>query len=282
MECRLGDITLSYEAVGEGRPIIMFHGWPLDHRHMMGELEPIFQRRDGWKRIYPDLPGMGRTPGRAWITHQDHVLDIVLDFIDRVVPGQRFAVAGESYGAYLARGVVHRRSASMDGLLLTVPLIRAHEEERTLPARVALAEDPALIPELQPQEAQAMDEIAVVRSREFLEWLRVNIFPAVELANQPFLSKLRENYAFSFDVDVLPKPFGGPTLMVMGRQDVVCGYRDAWPILENYPRGTFVVLDRAGHGLAVEQRSLFHALVAEWLDRVEEYAARDHNREVAL
>jgi len=46
-----------------------------------------------------------------------------------------------------------------------------------------------------------------------------------------------------------------------------------WDILENYPRATFVVLDRAGHMLYIEQENLFNALVNEWLDRVEESAA---------
>jgi len=272
MECRLGNITMHCEIFGEGRPIIMLHGGSLDHRHMVSDMESLFKRRDGWKRIYPDLPGMGRTPGMDWITHQDQMLDIVLDFIDNVVPGQRFVVAGTSYGGYLARGVVYRRSGVMDGLLLTVPVIQADETKRTLPPYVTLVKDPALVSELQSNEAEAMQEIAVVQSREFLESLRADIFPALETADQEFLSELRENYAFSFDVDSLPEPFAGPTLILMGRQDAVCGYRDAWGILENYPRGTFVVLDRAGHGLGVEQRRLFNALVSEWLDRVEEYA----------
>jgi hypothetical protein len=42
-------------------------------------------------------------------------------------------------------------------------------------------------------------------------------------------------------------------------------------LLDNYPRASFAVLDRAGHALAVEQKPLFRALVNEWLDRVEEY-----------
>ena len=36
-----------------------------------------------------------------------------------------------------------------------------------------------------------------------------------------------------------------PTLVIAGRQDVTAGYRDAWHILESYPRATFAVLDRA-------------------------------------
>jgi pimeloyl-ACP methyl ester carboxylesterase len=67
----------------------------------------------------------------------------------------------------------------------------------------------------------------------------------------------------SYDVDALPKPFEGPTLIVVGRQDNTCRYRDAWDILENYPRATFAVLDRAGHLAAVEQQPLFKALVSE-------------------
>ncbi len=63
MECPLDRITISYEVRGEGRPLLALHGWPLDHRAMVGAFEPIFAKRKGWKRIYPDLPGMGKTKG---------------------------------------------------------------------------------------------------------------------------------------------------------------------------------------------------------------------------
>jgi hypothetical protein len=38
-------------------------------------------------------------------------------------------------------------------------------------------------------------------------------------------------------------------------------------------RGTFAVLDRAGHGLAIEQRGVLAKLAEEWLDRVAEASA---------
>ena len=250
----------------------MLHGWPFDHRVMVSTMEPIFNDRDGWKRIYPDLPGMGETPGMDWITRQDQILDIVLDFVDNVVPGQQFVVAGFSYGGYLARGVVFQRSVMMDGLFLIAPVMLADHTQRTLPSHISLVKDPALLSELEQSFAEDFQEFAVVQSRELLDSMKAVGVPASEIADHEFLSKLRENYAFSFDVDALPEPFGGPTLIVMGRQDSICGYYDAWSVLENYPRGTFVVLDRAGHGLMVEQSYIFNALVNEWLDRVEEDA----------
>jgi pimeloyl-ACP methyl ester carboxylesterase len=129
-----------------------------------------------------------------------------------------------------------------------------------------------LVSELEPDLAEAFEGFAVVQSRELLEAMKAVGIPPRKIADYGFLDRLHENFAFSFDVDRPPEPFAGPTLMIMGRQDSSCGYYDAWPIQENYSRGTIVVLDRAGHGLMVEQRELFNVIGNEWLDRVEEYA----------
>jgi pimeloyl-ACP methyl ester carboxylesterase len=96
MGCKLENITVHYESFGDGRPIITLHGWSIDHRHMVHEMEPLFRHRQGWKRIHLHLPGHGKTPAEDWITNQDQMLEVVLDFIDTVVPGQRCAVAGSA------------------------------------------------------------------------------------------------------------------------------------------------------------------------------------------
>jgi pimeloyl-ACP methyl ester carboxylesterase len=115
----------------------------------------------------------------------------------------------------------------------------------------------------------------VVHTRKWLDYQRG--FPQVpeeDLGDFQFLSNIREHpekYAFSFDVDDV-EPFPGPSLIITGRQDANVGYRDAWNIVEKYPRATYAVLDRAGHELE-EKEYLVSALVNDWLDRVEEYAA---------
>ncbi|TFG31649.1 alpha/beta hydrolase [Candidatus Thorarchaeota archaeon] len=97
------------------------------------------------------------------------------------------------------------------------------------------------------------------------------IVPGIVKADNQFLERLQPTVdEFSFDVDKLPSRFEKPVLILVGRQDHWVGYQDAWAILENYPRATFAVLDRAGHALQIEQDNLFNSLVNEWLDRVEE------------
>jgi pimeloyl-ACP methyl ester carboxylesterase len=65
--------------------------------------------------------------------------------------------------------------------------------------------------------------------------------------------------------------YANPTLILAGRQDATVGYAGAWRLLDHYPRATFAVLDRAGHGLPHEQVGLLGALLAEWLDRIGEH-----------
>jgi len=78
MECVLDKIKVHYEIYGEGRPILMLHGWPVDHHLLMRGFEPIFNDYVGWKRIYLDLPGMGNTSGAEWIKTHDDMLQVSL------------------------------------------------------------------------------------------------------------------------------------------------------------------------------------------------------------
>ena len=79
-----------------------------------------------------------------------------------------------------------------------------------------------------------------------------------------------ERYAFSFDLLEAEKAFEEPTLIVAARQDITVGYRDAWTILDSYPRATFAVVDRADHGWPVEKPDLLAALIDDWLARIAE------------
>jgi pimeloyl-ACP methyl ester carboxylesterase len=268
VECDLGKIVVHYETFGEGIPVIMLHGWYLDHRSMMADLEPVFKTRRGWKRIYLDLPGMGRTPKMSWIANNDNMLTVVQDFIENVIPRQRFVVAGYSYGGYLARGIVYHKATMMDGLLLIAPIITPSQLGPS--TKLALVKDETLVLELAADESGIFD-LAVVQSREALDYLRAHVLPAIRIADLEFLKKLRGQ--FSFDVDALPETFDKPTLILIGRQDSYVGYRDSWSIIENYPRATFAILDRSGHflGRPGEQEQLFVTLINEWLDRVKEH-----------
>ena len=268
MECKMKNISINYEVVGSGKAIIMLHGSPVDHRLMSGCMEPVFNNKDGYKRIYMDLPGMGKTKGENWITNIDTMLEVVINFIEKVIPNENFLIAGESFGGYLARGIVYKMKDRVDGLFLLCPSITRNLKKRNIPSHIILKRDDELLSQLEPSDAEGFSSIQVVQSESIWERYRDEILSGIKVADIDFLEKIDANgYEFSFDVDNMEEKFNKPTLILLGRQDSCVGYKDAWDILHKYPRATFAVLDRAGHNLQIEQEELFNSLVKEWLER---------------
>lgn len=98
------------------------------YRLMMGCMEPVFTSRSGYQRIYPDLPGMGKSDAPGWIDSTDHMLEAVLEFIRKIIPHGNFLIAGESYGGCLSRGILYKMQNRVDGLLLICPvMVQTHE-----------------------------------------------------------------------------------------------------------------------------------------------------------
>jgi pimeloyl-ACP methyl ester carboxylesterase len=136
--------------------------------------------------------------------------------------------------------------------------------------------DRALEESLELEDRQFMDLFLVNQSAENWARFRDEMLVGFEGGDGAFQARVRSNkesYAFTFDVDETPAPFEKPSLIITGRQDCLVGYRDAWNLMDNYPRSSFVVLDMAGHGAQIDQAALFNTLVNEWLDRVKSNAA---------
>jgi pimeloyl-ACP methyl ester carboxylesterase len=272
MQCETDKATIDYEEHGEGRPILLLHGWTMDRHVEIFDYEKIFATRPGWRRIYPDLPGMGRSLAKAGLLNQDDVLDALLAFIDQVLPN-RFVLAGTSLGAYLARAVAARRRSRIGGLMLRVPCIFAEDARRTLPPFEALVADEAFMAALDADDRANLGDL-LIQTPAYAESLKHKrdavVQPAIQ-ATAPIANEIRadpKRYGFSFDLIEAEKTLEAPTLIVAGRRDTTVGYRDAWSILDSYPRATFVALDRADHGWPMETPNLLPALIDDWLARI--------------
>lgn len=102
---------------------------------MLRSLEPVFAKRNGWKRIYIDLPGMGRSEPQPSIRNSDDMCAAVVELLDNLVPSEPFILCGYSYGALIARGIVHLRRSLVRGLFLFAPVIVAEPTTECYPLR---------------------------------------------------------------------------------------------------------------------------------------------------
>ncbi|GAA2590852.1 alpha/beta hydrolase [Dactylosporangium fulvum] len=259
---------MHFVAHGTGIPVLAIHGWTPDHRLMLGCLEPLFARRPGYRRLYPDLPSMGRTPAPPSIASSDDVLAELAAFVTAEFGDSPFLLIGESYGGYLARALARARPAQVLGLALICPIgTKLEHAERTVPQHQVLRPDPDLLASLDPALAEEFSAMAVVQSPETLKRYQDEVRPGLDAADSTAMARIREHWQLSVDPEDGP-PFSRPALILTGRQDASVGYADQFALLPHYPRATFAVLDVAGHNLQFEQPELFEALMAEWLDRV--------------
>ncbi|WAH36759.1 alpha/beta fold hydrolase [Alicyclobacillus dauci] len=259
---------INHKVIGEGYPVVMLHGWSLDHQVLLHSMEPLFEKRTGWKRVYVDLPGMGRSDSHPSIRNSDDMLKTVLEWLDDLIPNQPFILCGNSYGGYIARGIIHLRHEMVRGLLLMAPMVVPEFDSRTLPQQTVLKIDNELMSQLSSDDLDEFRSMAVLQGESEWDRFRDEILMPSKQSNYEFLNRIRENgYGFTFDIS--SNSFEYPSLIVTGRQDHVVGYQDAWQLIEQYPRATFAVLDMAGHNLQIEQASVFNVLVNDWLDRLE-------------
>lgn len=266
--CKGTHANIYYEVIGEGIPIIMLHGFSPDHRLMKGCMEPIFKERDGWSRIYMDLPGMGKTKDYENISNSDDMLETVLAFINTLLPNQPYVIVGESYGGYLTRGVMQNQKDRILGAAFICPMIVPEKQERTVPAHSIIAADQQFLATLTKQEVDDFSSNQVVLDE--YNWQRYSneVLAGCQIADVHFLEKIQQSYGFSFHLENIM--FHQPSLFLLGKQDAVVGYKDAFDVLDLFPRATFSILDRAGHNLQIEQSNIFLTLMSEWLDRVNE------------
>lgn len=266
----VGDTAVRYHERGSGVPVLILHGVGVDHREMATALEPLFVDRSSYRRIYVDLPGMGGTPAPEALDSNDAVLDLLLGFADDVVGGDEFLVVGHSYGGYLGRAIASRHASRVAGMALICP---ATDRSRDVPDHVVLhtSGDPAH--SLDPAAGAEFREYFVVHTPETARRFQEAVVPAKSLVDRSALSRIFVRWRLREETEDRPQ-FTRPVLILAGRQDSSVGWLDSVRLLDRYPRATLAVLDRAGHALAHEQGSLLVALMAEWLDRVEESRRR--------
>ncbi|GIG23265.1 hydrolase [Cellulomonas chitinilytica] len=246
---------------GDGPAVLLVHGFGLDHRFMT-PLDATIAAA-GRRRVYVDLPGSGRSADVP-ASSSDDVLGALLDLVATEIGSEPFAVVGSSYGGLLARGLAARLGEQVTGLALLCPVVGA--DVRDVPPQHVAVEDPALLSSLDPGEAAEYAFMAVVQSPETWALFRDHVLPGMRAASPQTLAAVRSRYALSDDPDT--RTFDGPALVVTGRHDHVVGYRDAFELLEHYPRATFAVLDDAGHNAILEQPAVVDALLTQWLHRL--------------
>lgn len=257
---------------GSGTPILMIHGNGVDHRFLL-PLDHIFEEGQ-WERIYIDLPGFGETPAlpepgglpefAAWLrafARNEFRLDS-----DEPRP---FAILANSLGGGLGRDLMAEFPGAVLGALLLAPVVDPRPSHRDRPAFQIVERDEEFTRTLDPEEAEDYFQMSVVQTPATWERFRAAALPGIQAADHDAMHRLQHGYVLPDvpeDRGALPTT---PVTILAGRQDQVVGFRDQFELAQRYARGSYVMVDGAGHNVHLDQPGLVERVVDAWKDKLE-------------
>lgn len=109
---------------GEGPPLILLHGWTLDHRMWRPQVEALGQSHF---LVMPDRRGQGRASAPPDLAREAEDVIAIADFLGF----DRFALLGLSRGAVVALDVARKHASRLTGLVVSgapLPALVPREE----------------------------------------------------------------------------------------------------------------------------------------------------------
>ncbi|OJG86032.1 hypothetical protein RV15_GL002436 [Enterococcus silesiacus] len=206
-----------------------------------------------YKRIYIDLPGMGKSPAPSNPVNANGLLNNLLKFIDAVIGKETFSVLGYSYGGYLALGIVKLISERIKKLVLLAPVIKTASEQRKLPkiierkVEIFEVEEESLFKQY---KASAVN----VTKNGYEHYIR-EISSGLSVGDRVFQKTFQKTgYAFDFEKSLFVNPIVCDSLILLGKQDVVVGYEDTLEHQHQFLNSEFILIENAGHNLQLDER----------------------------
>jgi pimeloyl-ACP methyl ester carboxylesterase len=121
-----GNLDLSYVRRGRGTPMLLLHGYPLDHS-IWDPVAPLLESR--FDLVAPDLRGFGGSTVEQTRYSMEDLADDAAHLLD-VLRIPRAIVVGHSMGGYVALAFLRRFPARMLGLGLVSSQVLADPPDR--------------------------------------------------------------------------------------------------------------------------------------------------------
>lgn len=263
------DTTICYWTYGDGRPMLIIHGWAIDHRFMENALEPIFEKYSmPIKRIYVDLPGMGLSQAGS-IKNGDGMVEALGNFMNDLFPNDSLFLCGNSFGSVVCRGITARYTEKVAGMILIAPAKDRYDKNAKLPECGVYTEDVDFVRSLPKEEERAFLYMHANHTREVYDRYMTMVKPSI-IINQDndFLHKtLKGTFGMDINKMIYKNHFEGPVLLMTGKYDMAVGYEEQKDWLKYFNDASYVVIDGAGHNINVDQPKAFEEAYVSFIKK---------------
>jgi pimeloyl-ACP methyl ester carboxylesterase len=253
-----------YRRQGQGRPLLLLHGWGGSSLYWRDALSVYSASRDV---IAPDLPGFGDSPPLDGPLHGQRLADLTLAFTD-ALGLEQFDLNGHSFSAGVSAYMAAQSPERVRRLILTSFSTFSNEFERSMVDQMHKVM--ALWMTLRrPWMAERRLFYRAVAGRFFYrtpaddnllresaaDFLRMDKRTAIESA------------ASSADpaINVALAKIKAPTLVIGSRQDNIMPPQGTPAVADLIPGARLIWIERCGHLPMIERPRLYHNIVSDFL-----------------
>ena len=258
----LADTSLAVHTRGSGIPLLLLHGFPLDHTMWSGQ-EPL---AESLRLIVPDQRGFGGSRD-ALPESVEQLADDAVALLDGLHVSEPAVVCGLSMGGYVAQQIAVRHPHRVRGLVLVdtkleadTPAGRAGRAD--LAAKVArlgqAVAAEAMIPNLLASSDAARGR---PRRAEIVALLRRTILATPVPTIVAALAALGARP----DMTDAMRGVTAPTLLVVGAEDILTPPECLERAERLMPDARLLIVPAAGHMAPLEEPETFNAALLEFL-----------------
>jgi 3-oxoadipate enol-lactonase len=264
---RLSTAELAYVQRGTGVPVLLVHGFPLDHTMWDSQIEAL---APSCRVIAPDLRGFGQSPlgdiDHARGLSMERYADDLAELLDFLSVREPVVLVGFSMGGYVAWQFLRKHRAHVRALVLCDTRAVADTDEGRA-GRLKMAENVAewgsgrvaemMGPKLFAQETfeQQPEIVAAVRH-------------VVERTLPAGIAAAQRGMAARPDVTSLLPTIDVPTLVIVGEQDAISPPAEMKSIADRIPGAKFVKVADAGHMTTMENPEDFNDALVKFVEAI--------------
>jgi 3-oxoadipate enol-lactonase len=238
---KINNMELAYTRRGKGTPLVLLHGYPLDH-HVWDDIVPILE--DTFDVILPDLRGFGGSRKVDTPTMDDYAADIA-GLLDQLGI-QKAAIVGHSMGGYVAFAFARLYPERVSGLVLVSSQVLADPPDRKEGRYKSAAE----------VSEKGIKGVVETMAPKFTSDERLQAVARETMERQQPAAYIGALKAMAERADFTPllSSFKFPVIIVHGKADALIPVDRAREVKSAIPQAHLVELESAGHIPMMEEK----------------------------
>ncbi len=250
--------TLSIKACGNSGPaLFLLHGFPLDHRMWLNQIEPLGER---YRVIVPELRGFGHSTVDSDYTLADLAEDVE-QVRQHLAAREQIHLVGLSMGGYVCFEYWHAYSMNLKSLALANTKPSA-DDETAKQGRLAMAAK-AIEQGTWSAVSPMLDRLIGADSRGSA--VESAMREMMESASPQAVAAAQRAMASRRDFTSMLPSIAIPTLVITGQHDVIAPPEPTKSWASQIPNSRYVELPGSGHMTTMESPESFNQALIDFI-----------------